>query len=183
MKQTILVAAAIALGAAAVMVSCSSKKIGASESATPVKTTGAVVIGSKPSPVGTDPVTALPVAVVYQTSKPCADLVPVTVANGRLISFPAPTDITENSAPIPLDFGYWLSRQGGIGSDTRFTNWTFAEYSALKAVPSPAEILANLSDAKVTDVKEIKGMTPWQAAADTAAVNRIIRAQIPRLED
>lgn len=183
MKQTILVAAAIALGAAAVMVSCTSKKSVATDNTAPVKATGAVVIGGKPASVGVEPVTALPVAVVYQTSKPCADLVPVTVSDGRLISYPAPTDITENSTPIPLDFGYWLSRQGGIGSDTRFTNWTFSQYQALESAPSPAEILANLSDAKVTDVKEIKGMTPWQAAADTAAVNRIIRAQIPRLED
>ncbi len=118
-----------------------------------------------------------PVAVIYRTEGDCRYLVPVNVADGRLISYPDPSDITEESSPLPLADGYWLDRRGGVGDNTRFTKWTYAEYRKLNAAPSTKEILANLNPAaRVTQVVRLNEMTPQEAAADTAAVNAMIRA-------
>lgn len=122
--------------------------------------------------------TVMPKAIAYKTSQPCADLVPVQLNDrGELVSFPAPTDLTDNSTPIPLADGFWLDRRG-ITANSAFTRWTYAEYRALKQAPSPAQILENIDPAiKVTQVMQLP-MTLSEAEADTAAVNAIIAKRL-----
>lgn len=120
----------------------------------------------------------MPKAVVYKTSAPSADLVPVQLNDkGELVSFPAPSDLTANSTPLPLTDGFWLDRRG-ITATSAFTRWTYAEYRAMKQAPSPAEILNNINPAiKVTTVMQLP-MTLTEAEADTAVVNAIITKRL-----
>ena len=119
-------------------------------------------------------VAAMPEAMIYKTSVDCTGFVPVQFdANGSLISFPAPTDITDQSVPLPLAGGYLLDRRG-ISSYSRFTTWTWREYRALSSAPSADQIKSNLLDgAYVTEVVVLP-MTLDEALADTTAVNKLI---------
>jgi len=140
---------------------------------TPLTTAAALA----PSPVAAAsvPATAIPRAVVYRmTGSATADNVPVTLnENGGLAGYPDPGDVA-GQEPLELADGYLLDRRG-ICASSRFTRWTYAEYAALPSVPSPAEIMeAIIPDARVTDI-HILPMNPWKAAADTAAVNRLIK--------
>lgn len=117
----------------------------------------------------------LPKAVVYRMSGPATPAnVPVQVnAAGNIVSFPAPTDVA-GQEPISLADGYLLDRRG-ISANSRFTRWTYAEYAALPAAPSPSEIKnAIISGSQPLDI-HVLDMTPSEAAADTAAVNAIIK--------
>lgn len=110
-----------------------------------------IAVWSKP--LGSAPVSALPKAVIYRTDGDYARYVPVTLNDDRnaLVSFPAPGDVRGGN-PVALANGFWLDRRG-IGPNTAFTRWTYEEYAALPATPSPAEIMANLiPDARVTEV-------------------------------
>lgn len=122
-------------------------------------------------------VSALPAAVIYRTAgADCADLVPVTLNSERtaVVSYPAPTDITPAATPVPLADGWLLDRRG-IGSNTAFTRWTYAEYAAMKTAPSPAEILSNIvADARVSEIARLP-LKAYQAAADTTRCNDLIR--------
>lgn len=121
-----------------------------------------------------EPRSYLPQARIYRTTRPCAELVPVSVnpSDGSLRSFPAPADLRD-AEPMRLADGWWLDRRG-IGSDTRFTNFTYSEYRDLPAAPSPQLILDNMcSDCRVAEIYQLP-MSTAQAQADTAAVNRLI---------
>lgn len=128
------------------------------------------VIGGAPRPA------ALPRAVVYRMSGDAtAANVPVTVnASGEIVSYPAPTDL-EGTAPLAVADGYLLDRRG-ISAQSRFLRYTYAEYSALSAPPTLAELReAIIPGARVVDMHVLQGFTPSEAAADTAAVNALIR--------
>ena len=121
----------------------------------------------KQQPVIGSEVMAMPRAVVYRVSGECADLVPVAVsADGTsLLSYPAPTDLSDSQKPVQLKDGWWLDRRG-IGPQTRFTTYTYAQYMAMKQAPSPAEILAHLdSQARITRMVELP-LEATRAAAD-----------------
>ena len=109
-----------------------------------------------------------------------ADNVPVgTDGNGRIISYPAPTDVSTASKPIQLAGGWWLDRRG-VGRHTVFTRFTYEEYAVLPHSPSVAQLReAIIPGARVTAVEEL----PWtlrEAEADTAAVNAWLQARAPR---
>lgn len=91
-------------------------------------------------------------ATAFRMSGDYADKVAVSVgANGQLTYFPAPSDITPASRPVALKDGWYLNRQG-LGPGSSFTRYSFEEYAALKAVPSPSELLESIiPDAVVTD--------------------------------
>lgn len=126
------------------------------------------------SPAG-PAVSAMPKAVIYRTSRPAAELVPVQLsASGALISFPAPGDLTAESTPLALADGWWLDRRG-VSLNTAFTRWSYGEYRAMKQAPTPGQIMqAIVPDIKVTECRTLD-LTPGAAAADTAAVNAFIR--------
>ena len=114
---------------------------------------------------------AIPRARVYRMNGDYADNVPVgTDGSGRIISFPAPTDVSAASKPVQLAGGWWLDRRG-VGKHTAFTRFTYEEYAAMQQAPSVAQLKeAVIPGARVTVVAEL----PWtlqDAVADTAAVN------------
>lgn len=128
-----------------------------------------------PATAMSTPVKALPQAVVYKMSGNASALnVPVTVSpsTGEIVNFPGPGDIKDQE-PLNLGNGWLLDRRG-ISENSRFTRWTYAQYQALKQPPTLSEIKAAIiPDAKVTDLRRLP-MTPWEAAADTAAVKKIL---------
>lgn len=155
----------------------------------PVAGSGAGAAGAD-TPVGTDAVgpaeaertvgITAPKAVAYRMSGDYADNVPVTLApDGAIISYPAPTDLTDRSAPLPLADGWWLDRRG-ISANSVFSRYTYSEYRALPAAPTPAELKASLiPGARVTATLQLP-MTVAEATADTAAANAAISRLAPR---
>lgn len=125
-------------------------------------------------PVSGRPAMALPKARIYRMTGPYADNVPITIgADGQVISYPAPTDISNTQRPLPLRDGWWLDRRG-VGEGSVFTRYTYSEYSALSEAPSPEELKkAVIPGARVVDVTQLP-ITLEQALADTAAVERYI---------
>lgn len=94
-----------------------------------------VISGKVPS------ASAIPAATAFRINPEYADKVAITVgSDGKLSYFPAPTDITDSSAPLDLGDGWWLNRQG-IAANSVFTTFTFSRYRALQAAPSPRELL------------------------------------------
>lgn len=119
------------------------------------------------------PLTALPHAVVYRTDGDYDNRVMVTLDDSRtrLVSYPAPTDVSPASVPYVMAGGWLLDRRGGISLNSAFLDWTYEEYSRLPHAPSPAEIMSHIiPGACVTAVKQLP-MTATEALADTAAVN------------
>ncbi len=79
----------------------------------------------------------LPKAVVYKAPESCADLVPVTLdkSGTEIVSYPAPSDLSEASMPYSLGDGWYLDRRG-ISPTSAFTSYTYKEYMALPEAPS-----------------------------------------------
>lgn len=131
----------------------------------------------------TGAVSAMPKAVAYRMSGDYADNVAIALTpDGKaILSYPAPTDLNKDSAPISLGDGWWLSRCG-ITQNSVFTTYTYAAYSALKQTPTPAELMkAVIPGACVTQIERLS-MTPQEALADTAAVRAELRAIAPVME-
>ena len=81
-----------------------------------------------------------PKASVFMMNGDFADNVAVTLGpDGELTYFPAPSDITADSRPVKLAEGWWLNNQG-LGQNSVFTKYTFAEYAELPETPSPQQI-------------------------------------------
>lgn len=101
-------------------------------------------------------VDALPNATAFRMSGDYSNNVAVTLSpQGELLYFPAPSDITAYSAPQELVDGWWLNNQG-LGPNSVFTKYTFAEYAALPDVPSPEQIkMSVIPGAKVTQFIEL----------------------------
>lgn len=121
------------------------------------------------------PVTAMPKASAFRMSGDYADKVAITVgADGKLLYFPDPHDITAESAPINLGDGWWLNRQG-ISANSVFTTYTFSQYAALSRVPSAAALKAAIiPGAKVTEMQELP-FTPAEAVAHLDSVRSLLR--------
>ena len=122
----------------------------------------------------------LPKAVVYRTNKDLRDYVPVKMDGGkvRLVSYPAPTDITESTRPIALAEGYLLDKQG-VGVNSVFLDWTRDTYSKFTETPRKGDIMEHINPSGwITVIVELP-MTTSEAEADTAAVNKLIRNGFP----
>lgn len=118
---------------------------------------------------GQQPLAMVLKASVFKMSGDYADKVAVTLGNdGNLVYYPATTDVSESSAPTQIGEGWWLNRQG-LGPNSVFTKWTFAEYHALPKTPTPSEIKAAiLPDAVVTEFQQLQ-IPASQAATMSAA--------------
>lgn len=126
--------------------------------------------------IGNSHVKALPRAVVYRMAGDAtAANVPVQLdANGYIVSYPDPRDV-RGAEPVALGDGWLLDRRG-ISEQSVFTRYTYAEYSALAAPPTLADLRdAVIPGARPVDIHRLD-MTPSQAAADTAAVKAAIAA-------
>lgn len=118
--------------------------------------TGDEIKTVKMQPADSKPVTMIPNATAFRMSGNYSDNVAISLnPQGELTYFPAPSDITADSAPISLGDGWWLNCQG-LGPNSVFTKYTFAEYSALPATPSPNQLkLDIIPGAKVTEFIEL----------------------------
>lgn len=126
------------------------------------------------------PVAVMPKAIIYKTSGDFQQNVPVQVnADGSLLSYPAPSDIPENAAPVQLESG-WLLSPVGVGPQTVFTTYTYDEYRRLSQPPAPEEILkAVIPGSRVTTTMQVP-MTLGEALADPAAVDRYLSSTATR---
>ena len=95
----------------------------------------------------------MPKATAFRMSGDYSDNIAITIGNdGKLLYFPAPTDITADSKPISLGEGWWLNCQG-ISQNSVFTKYTFAEYAELPEVPTIEQLKnAVIPGAKVTEM-------------------------------
>lgn len=98
----------------------------------------------------------LPNATIFRMSGDFANNVAVTLNDdGSLAYYPAPSDITANSAPYPLGNGWYLNRQG-IGPKSVFTTYTFDRYRALDVPPTQQQIMgAIIPGSSVIEIREI----------------------------
>jgi len=90
--------------------------------------------------------------IIYNTSADYDNKVPITLneAGNKVLSFPGPADLFTNGMPafpVRLKKGYLLDRRG-IHPNSAFTSYTYEEYSALDAAPSPSELLDKVIDPK-----------------------------------
>ena len=124
---------------------------------------------------GPVPVQAVPRAVVYKTNGDYSSHVFVNVApDGRLVSYPAPTDVSPSSSALPVGSGWLLDRRGGISADSRFLRWTYAEYAALPSLPSPAEIMESIiPESRVTAMRALP-IPASEAIADPSLVTKAL---------
>ncbi|MDE6113883.1 MAG: hypothetical protein K2G49_02330 [Muribaculum sp.] len=122
----------------------------------------------------------IPLAIVYKTNGNFNDNVPVTLNADRkeIVSFPAPGDINQESAPLPLTEGFLLDRRG-INENSAFTRYTYEEYSALRQAPSIEMLKSSIiGGAEVTEIIQLP-ITAAEAANDTAKCNNFIRNGFP----
>ena len=131
-----------------------------------------------PTRGGGRPASMVAMTHIYKTNGDYADCVPVTLnASGtEVVSFPSPSDLTD-ATPVKLADGYLLDRRG-VGVNTAFTRYTYAEYSKLSQAPSPEELLKSvIPGAKVTEIVEM----PFAAGAPDAAsrCDALIRQGLP----
>ncbi|MCM1110718.1 MAG: hypothetical protein NC336_05885 [Clostridium sp.] len=134
------------------------------------------IIDAPVAPVMRSEPRVIPRGHVYRTNGDYNNFVPVTLDQSltKLISFPAPTDITAASAPVALGDGYLLDRRG-VGPTSAFTRWTYAEYAALPQAPTISEIMENLiPSARVTEILELP-LTLSEAAADPARCAELLK--------
>lgn len=119
----------------------------------------------------------LPDATAFRMSGDYSNNVAITISpDGILIYFPDPQDITADSEPISLGEGWWLNNQG-LGPNSVFTKYTFAEYAALPQVPSIEELKKSiLPGAKVTDFIELP-MKIGEASNNLQAVKDYLKGK------
>lgn len=120
----------------------------------------------------------IPKARIYKTNGDYDSLVPVTLDASRtkLISYPSPGDL-KSGLPVKLADGFLLDNRG-IGANTAFTRWTYAEYSAMKSAPSPREIMDNIiPGARVTEIYELPFSVGTPDAAEMG--NKLIGEGLP----
>lgn len=116
----------------------------------------------------------IPKAVIYKAAPEYRDNVPVRVnAQGKLLSYPAPSDIPANPLPLSLVDGWYISPMG-IDDNTVFTTYTYAAYRNLVHAPRPEEIeKAIIPDSRVSKTAVLPISAP-EALSDTARVNELI---------
>lgn len=127
------------------------------------------------APVEGMPVVGLmPKATAFRMTGDYADKVAVTFgADGRLVYYPAPSDISAASRPLDLGNGWWLNRQG-LSANSVFTKWTFDEYAALKKTPSQEEIKAAvIPGARVSEMRQLP-YTISEASSNLPAIREML---------
>lgn len=119
---------------------------------------------------------SMPKATAFKMSGDYAQNVAITLgADGKIIYYPAPSDISERTAPLQLEGGWWLNRQG-IGSSSVFTTYTFSDYAKLGTVPTQQQLLdAVIPGAKVTQIVELP-YTINEASSHISEINDFLKA-------
>lgn len=135
------------------IISCSSQKKADAESASADTRS---MVSKVVRPIRSTPIAAIPKATAFRMNGDYADQVAITLNDdGTLAYYPDPKDITESSRPVDLGNGWWLNRQG-LSDKSVFTRYTFADYAALKSVPTHAQLIESIiPDAKITGFQEL----------------------------
>ncbi|MCM1331975.1 MAG: hypothetical protein NC248_05135 [Bacteroides sp.] len=166
----------IAIAAAALCAAACSSTKNSTETQSPI---AAPQIVTK-SPTGGNPSSAVPKAVVYRTNGDFIHNVPITLSVDRknIVSYPAPTDLSENSLPVELADGYLLDRRG-INANTAFTIYTYKEYSEMENAPSLKELKdAIIGGAEVVEIIVLP-MTLSQALDNIPECNTLVKDGFP----
>lgn len=118
----------------------------------------------------------IPKASAFRMSGDYADKVAVTFdGSGKLVYYPAPTDISQASRPVSIGDGWWLNRQGISGSSV-FTKWTFDEYMRLPSAPSTDEIKAAvIPGAVVTEFRRLPVSASEAAKLPPSSLLQLLR--------
>ena len=118
---------------------------------------------------------APPKALIYRMNGDFSTYVPVQTDASRshLISFPAPTDITEVTEPVSLPKGWWLDRQG-VGLNTAFISITRDKYSSLDGAPEPGYIMESILPAAFVTETAVLPFTLHHALDNRHEVDSII---------
>ena len=89
------------------------------------------------------------VVISYSTIPPAAGamtgVVGLSADGTRIVSYPAVSDVRGLPYPTPLADGYLLDNRG-IGRNVAFLSYTYEEYAALPATPSPEELMEKVID-------------------------------------
>lgn len=138
------IATSLILASGSTMLFCGCRSQSASSSSvsqssgSPAQSEGAVTLPV--NDLSSKPAAVVLKATAFKMNGNYADKVAVTLdAQGKLVYYPSPTDLTPNSAPVEIGDGWWLNRQG-ISPNSVFTRWSFKEYAAMEKAPTPAEI-------------------------------------------
>lgn len=126
---------------ASLCAACSPKA--SSTEATTVGTISAGPVLSRPTvrPGNSGNASYIPKATAFRMSGDYSRNVAITPGAGNtLLYYPAPSDISASSAPIELEGGWWLNRQG-LSENSVFTSYTFSDYSQLPSTPSQETLL------------------------------------------
>jgi len=85
--------------------------------------------------------------VIYKTNGDFNDYVPVIMNAERtkIVSYPAPTDLSVRSKPTELKNGYLLDNRG-ITENVVFLNYTYEAYMSMKNAPALAELIKNIKN-------------------------------------
>lgn len=103
-------------------------------------------------------VAATPKVIIYKTRKDYSWYVPVILSadRKRIVSYPAITDVKigeQFTYPTRLQDGWWLDNRG-ISRYVAFLTYTYEEYAALPATPSPTELMQHILDSDpLTDMR------------------------------
>ncbi len=118
---------------------------------------------------------AAPKAVIYRMNGDFSTYVPVQTDASRshLISFPAPTDITEHTEPVSLPKGWWLDRQG-VGLNTAFISITRDKYASMDNAPEPGHIMESILPAAFVTETAVLPFTLHHALDNRQEVDSII---------
>ena len=133
---------------------CSKKNNPASDNASDSQPYTAAMVPV--SQIESRPLAAVLKATAFKMTGDYSKNVAITLnPDGSLAYYPAPSDISKNSAPVDLGNGWWLNRQG-LSPNSVFTRFTFEEYAKLPSVPSPDELKASIiPGARVSDWKQL----------------------------
>lgn len=90
-----------------------------------------------------------PRAIIYRTRVDVGDAVPITLsADGKeVVSYPHPSDLRKDNGypiPTPIGEGYLLDNRG-IGPNTAFLKWSYAEYASFDKSPTLEELQAAIA--------------------------------------
>lgn len=119
--------------------------------------------------------TAAPRALIYRMNGDFSTFVPVQTDASRshLISFPAPSDITELTAPVSLPSGWWLDRQG-VGLNTAFLSISREKYAGFDETPGQGYIMESIMPAAFVTETAVLPFTLHHALDNPAEVDSLI---------
>ena len=120
---------------------------------------------------GRQVVAATPKVIIYKMRKDYSRHVPVTLSADRkkIVAYPAISDVKIGehfTYPSPLVDGWWLDNRG-ISRYVAFLTYTYEEYAALPATPTPSELMEHILDSDpLTDLWQMGNRYQYKDLVD-----------------